>query len=337
MTPAPGPIGTRPRWRRTTCAWLAAALSFWPAVWPDPTRAATAEAAQAVECPPEPDTSAAARAAPRDRGFLWRLTRDGRVSWLYGTLHVGRAEWAAPGPRLREALRSVDAVALELDPLDPQVAGDFARALDALPPAESTLDAGHRQRLERLAQRACTTLQPDTHPLVQLMQLTLAEARRERLDPRYAQEIVLSMAARALQRPVHSLETAAQQVSALLPPRTEQWRDEVDRALKQLEEGRSQPVLRRLAEVWEQGDYEALQDYPRWCECLLDDADRASFARLNDARNDVLAERIAALHDGRRLRVFAAVGALHMTGPRALPKLLAERHGYTVERVVLTR
>jgi hypothetical protein len=33
-------------------------------------------------------------------------------------------------------------------------------------------------------------------------------------------------------------------------------------------------------------------------------------------------------------RVFAAVGALHMTGPNALPVLMAGR-GYHVERVLL--
>ena len=55
-------------------------------------------------------------------------------------------------------------------------------------------------------------------------------------------------------------------------------------------------------------------------------------ARLNDARNPAMAERIAALH-GEGRRVFAAVGALHMTGAQGLPRLLRER-GFTVERVV---
>ena len=35
----------------------------------------------------------------RDRGFLWKLEKDGRTSWLYGTVHVARLEWAFPGPR----------------------------------------------------------------------------------------------------------------------------------------------------------------------------------------------------------------------------------------------
>ena len=52
--------------------------------------------------------------------------------------------------------------------------------------------------------------------------------------------------------------------------------------------------------------------------------------RLKVDRNPALADRIAALHiQGHR--VFAAVGALHMTGPMTLPRLLAAR-GFSVER-----
>jgi hypothetical protein len=54
---------------------------------------------------------------------------------------------------------------------------------------------------------------------------------------------------------------------------------------------------------------------------------------LNDDRNPALADGIEALHrDGRG--VFAAVGALHMTGAKALPTLLQQR-GFTVRRVAL--
>ena len=53
--------------------------------------------------------------------------------------------------------------------------------------------------------------------------------------------------------------------------------------------------------------------------------------RLNDERNPALADGIEAQHRRGR-RVLAAVGALHMTGPQALPVLLAQR-GFKVERV----
>ena len=72
------------------------------------------------------------------------------------------------------------------------------------------------------------------------------------------------------------------------------------------------------------------------CERLIflinTEAEAKFYRRLNDERNPGLAAGIDKLHrDGKR--VFAAVGALHMTGPKALPTLLANM-GYKVERVV---
>jgi len=55
-------------------------------------------AAAENECPPEPkplspEMLSAAQRQARDRGFLWRVSKDGHSSYLYGTLHVGREAW----------------------------------------------------------------------------------------------------------------------------------------------------------------------------------------------------------------------------------------------------
>ena len=76
-------------------------------------------------------------------------------------------------------------------------------------------------------------------------------------------------------------------------------------------------------------DLKALGAYPRWCGCADSPAERAWLKRVNDDRNGPLAARIDALH-GAGQRLLVAVGALHMSGPQALPRLLAER-GFTVE------
>ena len=79
-------------------------------------------AVPAICPPPAPVPTAgelqAARRDAVDRGFLWRIRRDGRMSALYGTLHLGKVEWTVPGPRVAQALQDSDVVALEIDPLD---------------------------------------------------------------------------------------------------------------------------------------------------------------------------------------------------------------------------
>ena len=90
----------------------------------------------ASSCPPtagEPTSAQlqAGAAAARDRGFLWRLRRDGRESWLYGTVHVARFEWMFPGPLIMTALTASDTIALELDVLDPDIQQRMAQGMAA--------------------------------------------------------------------------------------------------------------------------------------------------------------------------------------------------------------
>ncbi len=290
--------------------------------------------AQATSCPPAPvipgaQQIQAAQRSARDHGFLWRISKDGRTSHLYGTLHVGKLDWAFPGPLLREALAQADALAVEVDLTDPAV----AQAMVASAAQRAALPNALQLRLRRQIAAACldeATLAA-LHPLMQAITLTVLAARWEGLDAGYAQEIVLGLAARAKPMPIIALETAQAQLALLVPDDEAQQQRLLDQMLEQLEQGRVRPVMRRLAAVWAEGRIGELEDYAQWCDCADTAQDRAFLAQLNDARNLPMAERIDALHqDGRRLLV--AVGALHMTGEQGLPRLLAAR-GYRVERL----
>jgi uncharacterized protein YbaP (TraB family) len=295
---------------------------------------ALAHAAAAADCPPPPAAPSAAQwqaaqREARDVGLLWRLGKDGRDSWLFGTIHVGKLAWSAPGPALRQALARSSVLALEIDPTDPQLAAQLQQALRAAPAADPAL----RPRLQALAAAACLDAEAlqGQHAMLQLMTLTLLQARHDDLDAAFAQELVLAAAARAAGLRIVALESAQQQIAALLPPDPLQMQRLLEQSLDQLERGRASPVRRRLAAAWAAGDLDTLERYAEWCECADSDEQRAWLRRLNDDRNAHLAAGIDALHVSG-LQVFAAVGALHMTGPQALPALL-QQLGYKVQRV----
>jgi uncharacterized protein YbaP (TraB family) len=301
--------------------------------------AATVTAAQqpAASCPPTPQPPSAeqvqaAQQQARDRGFLWRVTRDGRSAWLFGTIHLGRPMWLFHGPQVRQALAASDTLALEID------VGDTAALMQAAAAAPSAgpLPAALRQRLERQAVAACLPPQllAQQHPMLQLTTLAVMAARWDGLDAAYGQEFLLTAHARAARLRVVALETPARQMQALIPPAGTPLEDLISRGLDQLEQGVMRRITARLVAAWERGDLAELEDYERWCECVASAEERALMRRLNDERNPAMAERIDALHrDGKR--VFVAVGALHMTGPQGLPRLLRER-GYGVERVAFS-
>ena len=294
-----------------------------PATAPTPTHAA---------CPPALPTQPDSAAAPRDRGVLWRATRDGRTVYLFGTLHVGKPNWRRLGPLTRAALRASDVLALEVDPSDPALIKAMA---DSRPP--QPLPDELQARLTRAFERAClsTDALSTLHPVLQATTLTVMEARWLGMDSSYAMEQVLAAQVRALGRRVVALESVATQIQALVPDDEAEARVLLDQSLLQLEDRSARRVLERLATVWDQGDLAGLADFENWCECAATESDRASMRKLNDDRNAPLADGIENQHRLGK-RVFAAVGALHMTGPQGLPLLLAQR-GFKVERVAFRR
>lgn len=327
----------RPRalWRWVMPA--VAALTLCPAPAQAQAPAPVPATQAALSCPPNPQPPSQAElqqqaAQPRDRGLLWRLQRDGRTSYLYGTLHVGRVQWLTPGPRTLAALKASRVLALELDLTDEATVRILVEGpSEGLPRMD--VSPALQQRLAAQMARAC--LPPGAldafHPVMRALTLTSLEARWEGLHGVFGSEMLFTGLARAAGLRLRELETASAQIRALIPADAAAREHLVNQALADLEHNRLRPVVRRLAQAWEAGRLDDIQDYASWCQCADTEADRALLRRLIDARNPGLAAGIDALHrEGDP--VFAAVGALHMVGPQGLVALLRAR-GYAVERV----
>jgi uncharacterized protein len=301
-----------------------------------------ARAQEAAACPPAlhlPSADEAARAAEqaRDRGLLWRISKGGHSSWLYGTIHVGRMEWMFPGPKVSAALQGSEVVAFELDSTDPAL---MARLQDGL--ARSAKDAAAlavpRELSARLAAQmraACASSEmlAGLAPEMQAFTLATMAVRRDGLDPAYGVDLALAQFARRKGKVVVSLETPEQQLRLLHSRTARELRTGLDKMLRDLEDGHARRQLLRMAELWEQGRAGELARYREWCDCANTPDERASLKALLDDRNGPLAARVDKLHASGRT-VFTAVGALHMVGPAALPTLMARR-GYRVERIEL--
>lgn len=295
-------------------------------------------AAAQDDCPPPPAPPTAgalaeAQRGARDRGFLWRIEKDGHTSWLYGTVHLARLEWVFPGPRVREALAMSGTLALELDLLDAETqrrlaAGSAARPGETLS-TELRLRIERRARLECAAPAAIAPLRPE----FQVAALSMLSGRRLGLEPDYGIDGALAALARREGKPVVALETADDQLRAMSVASRAELAELVKDALDQLDNGRAQALLGRMARMWASGDHALLERYAEWCECQHTPAEAAAMRRLLEARHPAMAARLDALHRSGP-SVFAAVGSLHMIGPRGLPALMAQR-GYRVERIAL--
>jgi len=299
-----------------------------------------AHAADAPACPPQAaplsgELAAEAKRDARDHGFLWRITKDGHSSFLYGTIHAARPDWMFPGPTVLEAMRSSDTVALELDALDPDMQGRLAASLAAM--RMEPLPVPLARRLEQRRTAECIDAEGWARfpPEFQIATLTLLAGRRDGLDPAYAIDVVLAGTAREMGKPVVSLEAPEGQTDALQMPTRAGTIALVQSGLDDLDAGRARPLLRRISKAWVDSDYAELSRYTAWCGCVRTPAERAAMKRLLDDRNPTLAEGIDTIHAAGH-SVFAAVGSLHLFGPRGLPALL-KRRGYKIEQGVFAR
>ena len=296
--------------------------------------AAPSQAAESCPAPaqrPTEQQSVELAKNAKDRGALWIIKKDGRTSYLYGTIHIGRMEWTFPGPKLMTALTNTGVLALEIDPSAPENDQQMMTAMAAAP--AFTLTDTDRSRLTKLAATECVP--PGgldaLHPVIQALTLDFLILRRDGLHMEFAQESMLMAYAQAADRAVIGLESMALQTDAIIPDDPATARMAFEEALKDLEDPDARSKTRLLADAWERGDLEAIDTIEEVCQCQPTPLQREGFLALNDGRNPGLARRIAEEH-AKGVPVLAAIGFLHMTGDKAVPKLLAEM-GFEVTRV----
>jgi uncharacterized protein len=267
----------------------------------------------------------------KDRGFLWRISKDGRSSYLYGTIHVSKLEWAFPGPQMIQAIRQTDSIALELNLLDPEAMRQLSQGM--LDNPATPLPPKLQARVARQAKASCVPLAQITplRPEFQAITLTVMALKKQGLDPTYGADMVLAGVASSSKKPLQAIESVDDQLSLMTLSSREEALAAVEEGLALLEDGTAQVLLAKLAQSWADSDYPTMSSYASWCNCLNTAKERADLKRLLGDRNPAMAARIDTLHgDGRR--IFAAVGSLHMIGADGLPALM-EKRGYTVQKI----
>jgi uncharacterized protein YbaP (TraB family) len=309
------------------------------ALWTAPPVARAEDAAPAettaTACPPAPQTPTpemvqAAMGEAHDHGFLWRISKGGRTSYLYGTIHVATLPLMFPGPTVKQAILASDRIALELDPGDADIMTQTRKAVHG--GSDADLPPSLAERLRKAAERACVSpeMMSGMFPEMQVLTLSMLVGRHDGIYPEYGVDIFLAGLARGLKKPVTSLETPELQIGLLQSTSPEERDALIAVGLDRLEDGDAATAkLKRLLDTWANSRIDELQHYLEWCDCAETESERQLMHRLLDERNPGLAEHIAALHESGQ-SVFAAVGAFHMIGPGGLPALLSER-GYEVE------
>jgi uncharacterized protein len=274
---------------------------------------------------------------PKDRGFLWRISKGGHTSYLYGTVHIAKPGWTFLGRTVRAAFNASDRLAVEVDLLDPDVKKRVAKSLSA-PENNPPLPDLLIKRIQTFAERVCFPLSAlDKIPLRwKLTALAIYMSRYDGLYPVFGIDAFLSELARLSGgKPVVSLENPEFSAQAARVNDASDRIALVTATIEALESGRARELGLRIVEVWAESRYDDFLRYKEWCECFDTDENRRYWGRFVEDRNRIMALGIDALHQMGD-SVFAAVGYAHMVGDRGLPRLL-QQMGYQVEFVVFAK
>lgn len=271
------------------------------------------------------------------RGALFKVTGHGHTLHLYGTMHVGRADFYPLEPRIRAAVAAAPTLALEIDmKSDPAAVADAIRQHGMFPPGSpgyAGLAPERRARIEASLRKH--GLDPaavaQLKPWMLVTMLAVFETAKLGYDPALGVDDHLATLARQGKTRIAELETMQYQAALLNRlPIEEQWRL-LEETLEDMASGRQQRETREMLEAYERADRKAQEGLMQRVES--DQTLTGKFTRdiLLNERNGPMADKVASLLE-RENNAVVAVGLLHLLGQRGVPELLRKR-GIKVERI----
>jgi len=297
--------------------------------------------AQAMDMSIPPAASGAAEfvstphEAPR-RGALYRVRHDGKTSYLFGTIHVGKQTFFPLEPAVTRALADSSALVLELDV---RAAEPFQKALAKYGnyPAGETirdhLSANALLVLNRALARAGLKLKDVERyrPWLVANILVGQEIEKSGFNRSAGVEGYLLQAAARDKKPLRELETADYQLSLFATLSDAQQEGYLLENIAEIDNGMALKKSAGLIEAWGAADASRIAELTQ--ELTTGDSVSAIFMdrTLLGKRNPEMADRIGAMMDSGGTP-FVGIGLLHLVGANGVPALL-QRRGYEVEQL----
>ncbi len=267
---------------------------------------------------------------PSGRGLIWAVEKDGRTSWLVGSLHLLTAD-AYPLPAsMTAAFAEADTLVEEADPLElssPEVTAQLmAKAF--YPPGRSLQAELSPDAWQRVVDRAAKAGLPSSaldrmKPWMIAITLAALDLQRGGFDPALGIDKHFLDRARQVRKPARMLEGALEQISMLerLSPQMQEAlvREALDGAETELAQ------MTRIAAAWKAGDLavierllvDTVKDSPAIYQALIVERNRRWMPALTGCFATA--------------RCFVVVGAAHLAGPDGLVAALAAQ-GYRVRQ-----
>lgn len=267
------------------------------------------------------------------RGALYRVHHEGKTSYLFGTIHVGKQDFFPLEPEVTAALAKSSALVLELD-VRSSAAYYRALARHGQYPAGQTirdhLSPEAMARLQAALAKVNLPLRSVEHYRPWVVANLLVGQEIEKSGFHRGLGVEGYLLSQASKKPLLELEDADYQLGlfgALDDAQQEAY------LLENIDEVNSGAALRKsagLIDAWGAADAARIAALTQ--ELTTGDTVSARFMdrTLLGKRNPEMAASIEAIM--RKGDAFIGIGLLHLVGEKGVPALLRQ-HGYEVEKV----
>ncbi len=285
----------------------------------------------------QPATGAAATAAPvpAPRQYLWEVSSLTNRVYLYGTVHAGKASFFPLAEPVQKAFADAKVLAVEADILNVEAMTKSSSTMVLVPPdrLDKRLPAPVYERFRRQLERFGLQEQEmaKLKPFIASSYLAFSEWGRLGYSPRYGVDRHLLVRAREAKMDIVELEGVANQAALMNSLTDAESRQALEGTLMALESGLTREQITGMVNAWQSGDANLLLEVARAYNESVPGA-RELEEKFIWSRHEAMAERIEEWLMRGRERVFVAVGALHLAGPRGLVEMLAKR-GYQVRQL----
>ncbi|MEO5932505.1 MAG: TraB/GumN family protein [Duganella sp.] len=270
------------------------------------------------------------------RGQLYKITHDGKTSYLFGTIHVGKDGFYPLDPEASRALLDSKTLVLELDirqdvPFQKALARHGRYADGDM--VQNHLSPATLNKMMPALAKAGLSLQSVQHykPWLIANLLVGTELDLHGFQRSQAVEYALLAAAQKQEKTVHELESAEYQLSLFEMLDARQQEQYLAETLADLASGSSLKKSQALIEAWSSADAPGIK--AAWQSATTGDSISAGFMQrvLLGKRNPEMVANIERIMQQDQV-AFVGVGLLHLVGDDGLPQLL-KRRGYQVEQL----
>ncbi len=268
--------------------------------------------------------------------FLWKVQYQRATVYLAGSIHALTEDFYPLPAAYESAFNESDRLAVELDPqaLGPYRSAQIVRQKMWLPEGvtlERFLSDAHLKQLKELAKHNGSSYEQmlKLRPWMLVEQLTQAQLAQGDYQADLGVDLHFLTLAKEKGLPILELETLSQQINAIADAPFQAQLAMLETSLDQYED---QDYMGEMVEYWRTAKPDALYQFV-YQDVLTTPALKPMMEALLDKRNRHMADIIGlylSQAPTRPLTTFVVVGALHLSGPNSVIKLL-EQKGYYVE------